>query len=114
MNFIFINFVLWKEEKWFDIVECQFKDEIISDEYFNSFPLRFTPVRDVLLPITKFKKAPLYIVYPFSMAPDKQNKNLYYVLCCKLTFGGMWGWHSHSQNGDLGVLWDFLNFRVRL
>jgi hypothetical protein len=24
----------------------------------------------------------------------------------------VWGWHSHSQNGDFGVLWDSRNFRV--
>jgi len=26
----------------------------------------------------------------------------------------VWGWHSHSRNGDLGVLRDSQNFRVRL
>jgi hypothetical protein len=30
------------------------------------------------------------------------------------TFGRVWGWHSHSQNGNLGVLHDFQNFRVWL
>jgi len=54
---------LGKEEKGFDIVECQLKDETINDEYFSFFPLRFTLVRDVLLPITKFKKATLDIIY---------------------------------------------------
>jgi hypothetical protein len=35
--------------------------------------------------------------------------------CCRNpTFGRVWGWHSHSQNGDLGVLRDSRNFRVRL
>jgi hypothetical protein len=29
-------------------------------------------------------------------------------------FEKMWGWNSHSQNGDLGVLWDSGNFRVQL
>ncbi len=24
--------------------------------------------------------------------------------CCNPTFGRVWGWHSHSRNGDLGVL----------
>jgi hypothetical protein len=33
---------------------------------------------------------------------------------CNPTFGRMWGWHSHSRNGDLGVLRDFQNFRCRL
>ncbi len=62
-------------------MECQLKDETINDEYFSSFPLRFTLVRDVLLPITKFKKVPLDIIYhPLSRAPHKQNKILYYML----------------------------------
>jgi hypothetical protein len=26
----------------------------------------------------------------------------------------VWGWHSHSRNGDLGVLQDSRNFRARL
>jgi hypothetical protein len=26
----------------------------------------------------------------------------------------VWGWDSHSRNGDLGVLWDSQKFRVRL
>ncbi len=34
--------------------------------------------------------------------------------CHKPTFGRVWGWHSHSRNGDLGVLRDSWNFRVRL
>jgi hypothetical protein len=34
--------------------------------------------------------------------------------CCNPTFGRVWGWHSHSQNGDLGVIGDSQNFRVRL
>ncbi len=29
-------------------------------------------------------------------------------------FEGVWGWHSHSQNGDLGVLWDSKKLRARL
>jgi hypothetical protein len=29
-------------------------------------------------------------------------------------FGKVWGWHSHSWNGDLRVLWDSQNFRARL
>ncbi len=28
--------------------------------------------------------------------------------------GRMWGWDSHSRNGDLGFLWDFRNFKVLL
>jgi len=34
--------------------------------------------------------------------------------CRNPTFGKVWGWHSHSRNGDLGVLWDSRNFGVRL
>jgi hypothetical protein len=34
--------------------------------------------------------------------------------CHNPTFGRVWGWHSHSQNGDLGVLRDSQNFRVQL
>jgi hypothetical protein len=30
------------------------------------------------------------------------------------TFGGVWGWHSHPQNGDLGVIRDSQNFRAWL
>ncbi len=26
----------------------------------------------------------------------------------------MWGWNSHSRNGDLRALWDSQNFRIRL
>jgi len=40
-----------------------------------------------------------------------KKKNHFY---CNPTFGRVWGWHSHSWNGDLGVLWDSRNFRVRL
>jgi hypothetical protein len=29
-------------------------------------------------------------------------------------FEGVWGWNSHSQNWDLGVLQDSQNFRVQL
>jgi hypothetical protein len=29
-------------------------------------------------------------------------------------FEGMWGWHSHSRNGDLGVLLDSRKLRVQL
>jgi hypothetical protein len=29
-------------------------------------------------------------------------------------FEGVWGWHSHSWNGDLGVLRDFQIFKARL
>jgi hypothetical protein len=36
------------------------------------------------------------------------------IFCRNPTFGRVWGWHSHSRNGDLGVLWDSQNFRVGL
>jgi len=99
-----LMFVLGKEEKGFDIEECQLKDEIISDEYFSSFPLRFTLVKDVLLPITKFKKAPLDIVYhPFSMAPHEQNKNLYYVLQ-QVSHKGS---NFHNSKGFKEIKWHF-------
>jgi hypothetical protein len=62
-------------------VECQLKDETINDEYSNSFPLGFTLEKDILLPITIFRKPTLDIIYhPLSRAPHEQNKNLYYVL----------------------------------
>jgi len=35
-------------------------------------------------------------------------------ICRNPNFGRVWGWHSHSQNGDLVVLWDSQSFRVRL
>ncbi len=38
----------------------------------------------------------------------------HHILCRNPTFGRVWGWHSHSRNGDLGVLWDSRNFRVQL
>jgi hypothetical protein len=34
--------------------------------------------------------------------------------CHNPTFGRVWRWHSHSQNGDLGVLRDSWNFKVGL
>ncbi len=110
-----------KEEKGFDIVECQLKDEIISDEYFSSFSLRFTPMRDVLLPITKFKKAPLDIVdRPLSRAPHEQNKKLYYVLqqvsdegfnFCNSRGFRETKWHSSTcpeWSGRKSKIWGFL------
>ncbi len=29
-------------------------------------------------------------------------------------FERVWGWNSHSRNGELGVFWDSQNFKVRL
>jgi hypothetical protein len=34
--------------------------------------------------------------------------------CRNPTLRRVWGWNSHSQNGDLGVLRDSQNFRVQL
>jgi hypothetical protein len=34
--------------------------------------------------------------------------------CRNPTFGRVWGWNSHFQNGDLGVHGDSRNFKVRL
>jgi hypothetical protein len=34
--------------------------------------------------------------------------------CRNPTFGRVWRWHLHSQNGDLGVLRDSQNFRIQL
>jgi hypothetical protein len=44
----------------------------------------------------------------------KEFVEIYGNYCRNPTFGRVWGWHSHSRNGDLGVLWDFRNFRIRL
>ncbi len=35
-------------------------------------------------------------------------------MCHNPNFGRMGGWHSHSQNGDLGVCQDSRNFRIWL
>jgi hypothetical protein len=42
------------------------------------------------------------------------KQKLLHYYCCNPTFGRVWGWRSHSQNGDLGVLWDSQNFRVSI
>jgi hypothetical protein len=34
--------------------------------------------------------------------------------CRNPTLRQVWGWNSHSQKWELGVLWDSWNFRVRL
>jgi hypothetical protein len=34
--------------------------------------------------------------------------------CRNPTFGKVWGWHSHSRNGDLGVLPGSQNFKAQL
>ncbi len=53
--------IIEKEEKWFDVVECHLKDNTI--EYLNSFPLGFAPMKDFLVSMDRFKRAPLKIVY---------------------------------------------------
>jgi hypothetical protein len=53
--------IMGKEEKGFDVVECHLKDNKI--EYSNSFPLGFALVKDILVSMDRFKRAPLKIVY---------------------------------------------------
>jgi hypothetical protein len=56
-----------KETNGFDPIECHIKDTTIGEEYAKSFPLSFTLVKDVKLPIYRFKRSSLEIVYhPFS------------------------------------------------
>ncbi len=55
--------------------------------------------------------------YYFEIIYDVQFKCLddiilWYVL--QPYFESVWGWDSHSRNGDLGVLWDSQNFRAWL
>ncbi len=50
-----------KEEKGFDVLECRLKDNTI--EYSNSFPLGFALMKDILVSMDRFKRAPLKIVY---------------------------------------------------
>jgi hypothetical protein len=48
---------------------------------------------------------------------SKRWFNLFLLLCEGMSqphFEGVWGWHSHSRNGDLGVLWDSQKLRTRL
>jgi hypothetical protein len=45
---------------------------------------------------------------------DEIFKEYFIDTCRNPTFGRVWGWHSHSRNGDLGVLQDSRNFRVWL
>jgi hypothetical protein len=55
--------IMGKEAKGFDLVECHIKDTTIGEEYANLFPLGFTPVEGVNLPINYFKRSPPEIVY---------------------------------------------------
>jgi hypothetical protein len=49
-----------------------------------------------------------------------QCKHVYHFLnmitlnCCNPTLRQVWGWDSHSQKWELGVLWDSRNFRAQL
>ncbi len=54
-----------KEAKGFKPIECHIKDATIVKEYANSFPLGFSPVKGVNLPINCFKGCPhkLFIVH---------------------------------------------------
>jgi hypothetical protein len=56
---------LWKTHsrkggKRVDVVECHLKDNTI--EYSNSFPLGFALVKDVIVPMDRFKREPLEIM----------------------------------------------------
>jgi hypothetical protein len=47
-----------KQAKGFNPVECCVKDVTIGKEYANSFPLGFSLVKGVNLPINCFKRSP--------------------------------------------------------
>jgi hypothetical protein len=50
------------------LLECCIKDRTIGEEYAKLFPLGFTLVKDVKLPLNRFKRSPLEIIYhPFSI-----------------------------------------------
>jgi hypothetical protein len=68
-NKIVGKFILGKEGKGFDAIECHLKDNIIYKEYSNSFPLQFALVKDVIIIIDRFKRVPPKVVYhPLSKA----------------------------------------------
>jgi hypothetical protein len=52
-----------KEAKDFDLVECHIKDAMIGEEYVSLFPICFTPIKDMRLPIDRFKRSPSKIIY---------------------------------------------------
>ncbi len=52
-----------KEAKGFDPIMCRIKDTTIGEKYANSFPLAFSLVQGVNLPINHFKRSPPKIVY---------------------------------------------------
>lgn len=58
----FLENLFW-EEKGFDAIECHLKDNIIDKKYSNSFPLGFALVKEVIVPIDRFKKVSPKIVY---------------------------------------------------
>jgi hypothetical protein len=52
-----------KEAKGFDLVECHVKDATIGEEYANSFPLAFSPVKGVNLFVNCFQRSSPKIIY---------------------------------------------------
>jgi hypothetical protein len=56
--YILGKIVMGKEAKGFKHVECHIKDATIDKEYANLFPLGFSPVKGVNLPINFFKRSP--------------------------------------------------------
>jgi len=57
-----VKIVMGKEAKGFDLVECCIKDAMISKEYSNLFPLGFSSIQGVNLPINRFKMSPPEII----------------------------------------------------
>jgi len=56
--YIYGKIIMGKEAKDFNPVECRAKDPTIGKEYANSFPLGFSLVKGVNLPINCFKRSP--------------------------------------------------------
>jgi hypothetical protein len=40
--------------------------------------------------------------------------NMMHTMCCNPILRQVWGWNSHSQKWELGILWDSRNIRARL
>jgi len=62
-----------KKAKGFDLVECYMKDATIGEEHANSFPLGFSLVKGVNIPIIHLKRSPLNIVY-YSLSRKHVNE----------------------------------------
>ncbi len=60
---ILVKIVMGKEAKGFDLIECRTKDTMIGEEYAKLFPFGFVLVKDINLPIDRFKRSPSKIVY---------------------------------------------------